>query len=445
MSNMDTLIANIDPNKRTITKEEMRNLIIESMRQIGEINEAYKKAFEGSDEQSGLFIEIEEKLKQIRIAYEENFVSLGENGKTKLVVLDEKIQEINLYHRKLTGGEDSIENDIADSQKNITEFYKYLFTSETDGEDRHSQVKAAIERIVQFDKKTQGDGGYRKAIEDAHSIIIEKYADLYEQKDENGKTKIENLEESIVQINSFDKKLHKEVEPFLDKIKKEITTKKDEVNALLSGATGGSLVQGYLQSKNEYKQLPEYQKIEGNYSRKLVLLFNNFVLFLTSIFGIIFEYILFILPLIIAVSIFVRPDLVATYAGGGETLGEYFKNLDFLSRVTISLPLWWISWFGQRSISHKRRLAEEYNHKAQVAKMYLNFSSRETQGAYPISKTAKEKLDLALMKAIGRHPGQIFGKDETMLDKILQAIKATRGISDNNSDEKNIGKENVGE
>lgn len=433
---MDTLIANVDPNKRTITKEEMRNFINESLRQIGEINEAYKKAFEGSAEQSGLFIEIEEKLKQIKATYEEYFVSLTENGKTKILALDEKIQEIILYHKKLTDGDESIKKDIDDSQKHITEFYNYLFASETDGDDRDSQVKAAIERIVEFDKKTQGDAGYKKAVEDAHGTISEKYSELYEQKDEGGKTKIERLDENITEIDTFEKKVRDEIKPFLTEIQTEITGKKNEVNALLSGATGGSLIEGYLQSKNEYRQKPEYKKIDDGWLQKVTCTVKNISLFFINTFGIIFEYILFILPLIIAVTIFVRPDFVAEFTGGDNThLTEYFKNLDFLSRITISLPLWWISWFGQRSISHKKRLAEEYNHKAQVAKMYLNFSSRETQGAYPITDTAKQELDKVLIAAIKRHPGEVFGKDETILDKILQIVKASRGIADNVSEQ----------
>lgn len=431
MSNMDTLISNIKPNSRSITKEELQNFINESLRQIGEINEAYKKAFEGSTEQSGLLVEIEEKLKQIKIKYEEYFIVISDNGKTKVTNLDEKIQGIIDYHKILIEGDNSIKKDIEKSRENIMDFYNYLFVSESEDVNKDTQVKNAIERIVNFDDKVQSDTGYKKSIEDAHSIIIAKYEELFRQKDENEKTKIEGLDQSIYEIGVFHQKVKEEIDPFLKDIQIEITGKKDEVNALLSGATGGSLIQGYLKSKNEYRQIPEYKSLEGTLSQKLISFISNIALFLTNVFRIIFEYTLFILPLIIAVAIFVRPDLVPKVVDSQGRLEDYFKNLDFFSRLTISLPLWWISWFGQRSISHNRRLSEEYNHKAQVAKMYLNFSSRETQGAYPISEKAKNDLDSVLIKAIERHPGEVLGRDETILDKVLQIVKASRGIVDN--------------
>jgi hypothetical protein len=94
------------------------------------------------------------------------------------------------------------------------------------------------------------------------------------------------------------------------------------------------------------------------------------------------------------------------------------------------LPLWWISWFGQRIILHKRRLADEYNHQAQVSAMYLNFTSKETANSYPLLPDAKKNLNNALIDVIRRHPGKIYGRDETILDKVIQAIRAFKGITD---------------
>jgi hypothetical protein len=69
--------------------------------------------------------------------------------------------------------------------------------------------------------------------------------------------------------------------------------------------------------------------------------------------------------------------------------------------------------------------------------MYLNFSARKTHEAYPISKEAKNKLDDELIEAIKRHPGEVYGKDETMMDKVVQSLKAFRGTKDIDEEQNN--------
>ena len=210
-----------------------------------------------------------------------------------------------------------------------------------------------------------------------------------------------------------------------------------------------------MRSKNEYRQIPNYKKfkkIEKNEKlskRFFVYLENIFIVSVSRFFDFVFsvirtsiDYILFILPLLVSVFIFVHPEMVDNIMGSqkyGGGVSDYIGRLNFWSRMIISLPLWWISWFGQRNISHNKRLSEEYNHKAQVTKMYLNFSSRNRKenSIYPISDKARDELDLQLIKVIKRHPGAVYGKDETMMDKVIQAIQAFKGnenIEENNND-----------
>lgn len=446
MSKIDDLITSIDIARKNPNKKELWDIIKEVLVLLNEINEDYKKFYEDSEENPAILKSIEEKYLKIKKEYDDLF-SIDETGISKSSELQKKINEIVNYHKSLledTTEEESIKTDIESSQKHITDFYNFLFNKEEGDKNNEEKVKKSIEEIKGFyEKLMNAENGIKTEVEDAYKILIDKYNELFKI-DENSESKINTLEKNIENISSFGTKVEEEIKPFINNVKEDIVRKQKDIDALLVGATGGSLVEGYLQSKNEYRQKPKYSTLEGDNWNVVFISIKNSVIFLINTMVIIFEYILFIFPLIIAVLIFVRPDIIGNFSiKEGTDLTEYFKNLDFLSRLTISLPLWWISWFGQRSISQKRRLSEEYNHKAQVTKMYLNFSARETQDTYQISKDARKELDLAIISVIKRHPGQIFGKDETMLDKIIQAVKATRGVSEKKDDyaETNIDKE----
>lgn len=412
-------------------KEELNSFIKKALSQIEKINEAYKKLFEGAEGKESMVSEIERHLTDIKQRYEDLFSS-NESGVSKSSELNTKIEEIRGYHKKLMDGDESIKSDISKSQDKITDFYVYLFgrSDETEGEEK--KIKTAIEGIVKFHLDLTKDDGYAKAIENAHTEVIKSYEDLY-SKDEQGDSKILKLNKDIDHIKTFRNSVDSDISPFLKETQDEITNKRKDINALLVGASGGSLVEGFLKSKKEYKQEPEYKKIDGTFSNKLGATFLNTVAFIRSLFLILPDYVFFISPLLISVAIFIQPDLVARVIGhkeAGGIIANHLSGLNFYGRLIISLPLWWISWFGQRSISHKRRLAEEYNHKAQVTKMYLNFSSRETEGSYPISGDARKELDIGLIEVITRNPGQVYKEEETMLDKIIRIVGAARGIKD---------------
>lgn len=423
----------------TFNKEEFNSFVKEALNQIKKIGEAYKKLFDAPDGQQSVVAEIETRLEDTKKKYEYLF-STNEAGLSRVAELNTQIEVIKKYHQELIGGDTSIQGVIKESQDKITDFYVYLFGG-TDGvEGQEQKVKTAIESILNFHTELTKDDGYKKAIEEAHKEIIEAHDDLFSE-DEEGNSRISSLNKDIEQIKTFKGILEKDIEPFIKDTKDDIDAKRRDVAALLDGATGGSLVEGFLKSKKEYKQEPDYKKLNGTAWENIRSVFSNIAAFVFSILLILIDYTLFIFPLLLSVFIFIQPDLVASIVGikaQEASVSNFLGSLNFYGRLIISLPLWWISWFGQRSISHKRRLAEEYNHKAQVTKMYLNFVSKETENSYPLEVDAKNALHDELIKVIARHPGQVYGKDETMIDKIIQLVYAGRGgkmeISDDKSE-----------
>lgn len=415
-------------NSENFNKEEFNSFVKEALAQIKKINESYKKFFEAPEGQQSIITEIETRLEDTKQKYDHLFLT-NEAGLSRVAELNAQIEEIKKYHQDLISGDASIQADIKESQDKITDFYVYLFGG-TDGvEAQEQKVKTAIESILSFHTDLTKEEGYKKAVEDAHREIVEAYDDLFSE-DEDGNSKISLLSKDIEEIKTFKGTLEKDIEPFIKETKDDIDAKRRDVAALLDGATGGSLVEGFLKSKKEYKQEPDYKKLNGSLAENISAIFSNITAFIFSILLILIDYVLFIFPLLLSVFIFIQPDLVASIVGikaQEATVSDFLGSLNFYGRLIISLPLWWISWFGQRSISHKRRLAEEYNHKAQVTKMYLNFVSKETENSYPLETDAKNNLHDELIKVIARHPGQVYGKDETMLDKIIQLVSAAHG------------------
>src|SRR5690606_24381137 len=100
--------------------------------------------------------------------------------------------------------------------------------------------------------------------------------------------------------------------------------------------------------------------------------------------------------------------------------GTTFTGLEFtIYKTAISVPLLWVAWFGQKNISQRRRLFEEYNHKLRVVQMYIMFTA--SSGSYPLKKVAD--LEDALLEVIKTNPAEHLGKGETMLDNMLEKFR----------------------
>lgn len=422
-------ILPVENQDGTYNKREVNTFIKRALEKAGEINSYYTQLFEGSAEKAAVLPIIEKKAQEILVEYEQA-QTLNIDNSTKLAELQTKLDEIRNYHKELLDGEESIKADIEESQEKITEFYIYLFGgNETEGKE--AKVKTAIDSILKFQDDLNKEGGLIKAVEEATATILKTHADLYDL-DEKGESKINKLNADVENIAKFRSKVDSELAPFLEETRNDIIGKRKDVSALLLDTTGGSLIKGFLKSKREYQQEPEYLIVED--SSVLVILGKlgiNIFRYISIKLGVLLNYILFILPLLLSVGILMRPELISSLLGTSSSefsVSKLLTELNFFGRTTLSLPLWWISWFGQRSIFQNRRLAEEYNHKAQVATMYMNFSSRETQGMYPLSDEAKIKLDEKLIEAIARHPGRVYGRDATILDKLVRILEAKAGL-----------------
>ncbi len=413
----------------TYNKRQVNAFIKSALEKAGEINTSYTQLFEGTAEKVAILPTIDAKAQEILTEYEK-IQTLNSENSTKLSDLQTKLDEIRNYHKELIENDDSIKTDIQDSQDKITEFYVYLFGGSEGSTGEEAKVKTAIESILKFHDDLTKEDGLAKAVEAAHATIIKTYADLYDT-DEKGVSKITTLNSDIENIKSFRNTVDKELIPLLEDTKKDITSTRKDVKALLSDTAGATLIHRFLESKREYQQEPKYVGLQLPWYDLVAAILINCIKFIAAKSTVLLNYALFILPLLLSVLVLMRPEFISMLLGSPSenfSVSKLLSELNFFGRTTLSIPLWWISWFGQRSIFQNRRLAEEYNHKAQVATMYLNFSSRDMQGVYPLSKEARKKLDDTLIEAIARHPGRVYGRDATILDKLVRIFEVKTGI-----------------
>ena len=435
MGNIDELISNIDSRRRNPKNTELWEFIKGSLEQIKEINESDKKYYQGTEEAPAMFKIIEEKYQKIKDEFDKLFLP-AEEGKNQSQIIQEKIDEIKKYHTELLTNENSIKSDIEDSQKHITDFYNYLFSSENDQEKSNEEkTKNLIEKILDFGGQLfHEENGIENKINEAYKNVVNKYSDLFEPI-EGEKSKITQLNENIDNINQFNQSLDKEIKPnlvnaqgYLDDLKIDINTKRTDIKSLLLSATLGALSQGYQEAKEEYsvKGEKKYKKSEKivdifSHSPLNLFVFLNNILFRYS--SSVFNYIIFILPLLVICVIFLEPKTLenifnyeALYGNGDGRL----KGWEFLVlKVSISLPMLWVSWFGQRNISQRKRLFEEYNHKLRVVQMYVMFNDNEK--SYNLDN--KVKLERILLDVIKENPAKHLGKGETMIDQILEKFR----------------------
>lgn len=403
-------------SESSFNKEEFNSFVKEALSQIKKIGEAYKKFFESPEGQQPVVAEIETRLEDIKQKYEHLF-STNKAGLSRVAELNTQIEEIKEYHQKLISGDTSIQADIKKSQGKITDFYVYLFGGTDSVEGQEQKVRSAIGDILEFHQKTTKDGGYQKTIEDSHKKIVDLYDDLFSTSDLESESKSEKLKKEIDNINQFNTKIESEIKGFIFDTKTDIKTKADEINSLLSSATAKTLGQGYLESMENHG----FIGLKNNKLTKEVLFkwFHNGSINLLN-------YCLFIIPLVLIGFVFIEPEFVKKFLSVNDLGGSRLEGVQYiLYKISVSLPLFWISWYGQRNIAHRKRLFEEYNHKLRVVQMYLLFISKEN--SYSITQMAN--LENILLEVIKRNPVEVYGKDDTVIDKIIEAIKANKGVA----------------
>lgn len=417
MSELDTLISKIDPDKKSPTKEQLWDFIKIALTEIGQINDLYKKFYEGTDGAPALLSDIESRIKNIAESYDELYPS-GITDDSVVSELKTQIEEIREFHSKLLTEDDSIEKDIIDFQEKITSFYiKLLGSNGTDG------MAKEIETF--YTKLTETDG-IEEETNRIYDEILEKHAELFDA--EEGETSvIHDLDSNIKKIELYKKKVDTEVTPeiekareYLKEIKIDIDTKLEDVSALLSDATVKSLAEGYMESKSEYSK-QKYKVSTPDMSSKekfSIFLFNKFGRHITTLLN----YSMFILPLIAVLLVFVEENTLEKIVENLNQNGIFPSSLELIYiKTIISLPLIWIALYGQRNISQRKRLFEEYNHKLRVVQMYLLFNTSDK--AYQLTQSNKDKLAMILLDAIAYNPAKHLGKGETIIDRVIERFQ----------------------
>jgi hypothetical protein len=425
-------------NPDNFSKEDFKNFVTEALKRGREIGNIYHRLFTGKEDTKALVAEIEEKLEGIKVEYQNLFSIDGTTNLTKVQTLNDQIRAIKEYHALLLIGDETnksikediaeIRGDIEDSQSKITDFYNELFDNNKPEGGKKKQIDEAILTVLDFHKELTKADGYIEATEDAYEQLVKLHEDLFITTDENKLTKAARVQKQIDNINEYNQTLEREIKVFITDTKEDIERKRKDVSLLLGSALGPTLVQGYLDSKNEYRRIPYYIEIKNKdfFSNTFFIgLIINLYRTVMSLLGIVMDYVFFVLPLLLSVLILTQGIGIIDHLNIPLN-ADFFKNATVIDRLLISLPLWWISLFGYKNIRVKNRLAEEYNHKAQVANMYNLFSSEEA--TYPIEPEIKIKLQETLIEVIGRNPSEIYGRDETVFDKISKIILSAHGV-----------------
>lgn len=436
------MVSKITPiSKPTrLTKDNLTDMLNSAVDEINEIRDLYEKFFASIDGKSSYLDEIESRLSAITAEYVDLFDGPSLN---KVEEAKQALDDIKAFHKELLDGSDSIKVDIEDSQTKINAFYSRLFTSSDGGVTKDGGqdaiVEAAIKSITDFDAKLNNTAsGYKFSIETAKNEILEAHSELFKKNKATGKSASDQLNDEIVETHKLHDEVKNEIVPFISEQKteissvaKDIKSKQIEVDSLLSNATVRALSQGYAQSMQTYGS-PIVHKFPkkaegGKFVYVISFLWNQFRHFL-KFTG---SYILFIGPLLLIGTLFVVNN--TTILGIDlATKSVHFSGAEYiLYKLTIALPLLWVSWFGQRSISHRKRLFEEYNHKLRVVQMYMLFTAQKN--TYTLSDIAMTKLEEELLTTIARNPSQVYGKDETMIDKLID-IFTKKGNADTQQD-----------
>jgi hypothetical protein len=427
MSSIDELAKDISASRRNPTKAELTEFIKGTLELFSEVAKKYKEYFEGSEDSPALLGEIESKIQEIVVHHGKVFP--GGPGTASIAdELNAKFEEIKKYHDQLlVDGPDgeSIKTDIADSKEKITNFYNELFGSE------EGQAKAKHIRDF-FDELTTADG-----VESESKRIFEeinqKYKELFVQNAKTKKSLVDELQDNIGKADKFKNYIDTELQPLIDdkkqrisEIDDDIAIKQGEVEALLSDATAKTLAQGFLESKAEYasgipkkyNKLDSWKDWKSGWFNLRAFAYNNIARHLPNVLN----YTLFIAPLVAITFIFTNKELAEVVLNGlsVDNANNTTRLEAVYAKTIISIPMIWIAWYGQRNISQRKRLREEYNHKYRVLQVYLLFL--EGQNTYKLENQNRVELEKILLSSVHDNPAQHLGKSETYMDSAKDKI-----------------------
>lgn len=408
-----------------VTRANLVDLLNEAIGEINKIHDLYDQFFKEADGSPSRLNQIEQKLTTINNKFADLFEGVSP---TRIEAAENALEEIRTYHAELLEGKESIKADIKDSQDKITAFYNKLF-SKSDGTTadggQEKKVNDAVKSITDFDALLNADTtGYKSRVEVAKADILAAHSSLFGRDKKSNKTKVELLDEQISGTHEYYERVQKEIKPYIEskqteieQVSTDIRSKQSEVDSLLSKTTVKTLQQAYMEAMRIYGD-PVYGKFPTTGRLKQLVFivgciyqaFKHFIKFLGS-------YALFIGPLILIGGLFLV-NIKDIFGIDIPTGNVKFNGTEYIFyKLTIALPLLWVSWYGQRSISHRKRLFEEYNHKLRVVQMYMLFTAQE--GTYSLEAKTRKTLEVTLLETIARNPSEVYGKDETMLDKLI--------------------------
>ncbi len=203
-------------------------------------------------------------------------------------------------------------------------------------------------------------------------------AEIQQQKD-----KANNLSAEIEQQKDNANNLSAEIQQLRDNANQVIEEKTQQIDNLLPGATSAGLASSYHDARKNKRIWPYW---------------TGFVLSLVALMSGYFYYLI--------------------WKGNIEL---EWKTIAI--RTTIGLPLLWIAWYCQRSISQITRITEEYHHKQRVMSIYEGFSKQIDQSNTEQGQQQKEKLISTLIKVVERNPAQVLDPSGTFMDLLSKREK----------------------
>ena len=303
-------------------------------------------------------------------------------------------EKTNLKNQTDTQSEEfgTITSNIEFEKKKLDEYFKTLFDEDNGYEKHLNDLRREVNEYAK--KLLKGDDeelSISEKINEISRTILEYKKEIFGYEDEAGEKK--GIKHDI-------EKLISDGRANLEKNKSDYNLLKNKVESLLPQAAAAGLAYDYNQAKQDYGlRLKVEEDKDGNKIQKIDW-------YQTAIHSI-FPYLIFIGPLCgLMVLVFIA-------------VNNNFSLDDFVKRFFIFIPFLWLSVFGQKTISIRRRLYEEYNHKEKVVKLFLGLKKE-------LSKEKIEELESIVLATVKKNPAKILEKGETVIDKALNQVKELR-------------------
>lgn len=255
---------------------------------------------------------------------------------------------------------------------------------------------------------------------DSNKKINSFYNELLDDDEENKKPSIESqILSKKTEIESLHQSLKNESEQLLNTIK-----------SILPHATAAGLAASYRDAQKAYRPVDCFN---FQFDRKSKL--NSTVQVTRAIFQAVFHSRNFLwLGFVSTVTM-----LFVLYSGihipfvqFGVLAYDLTKNYSpyqlILLKFTSGLPLIWLAWYFQKSISSSNRFFEEYNHKQRVMELYEGFI-REIKSLGLVEE--ERDLLIIMLDVVKYNPSQLLGKNETIFESVLSKFIELKNKQEN--------------